>query len=297
MSVDENASYQFHFTYKKWLDHIKGVFSKPFDLVRDFLGVIAACWFMLELVVYFAGIERKPVEWSVLVLVLSVILTLILEIKRYYYTCPVGFERLSIEAQRLAHLQTKRWEPNLVKSLLAQKLSPLDIVYKELLNDEVLVAAEPPQSIRWYLKWIESRSNDLIKMVHISTKLMVHKLPKTMDLQEGEIASPDDILVAVESIERFYKDTIEFEKRSRTIFPPEPFRKLHELQFGWTKPIRDAIEGLFRNYQILCEAELDSDTPISLEIIYPAVSLDEYFKEQERIKEKLPNLIEELEDF
>lgn len=223
---------------------------------------------------------------------LSVLVAFGWEVSEYLQSCPDGLENTSPRAQRIAHLQRTKWEFELAKILLAQRLGPIDREYTDLLNNATFVSSERPEDLRAYLRWIGSRHDNLFKMLEVAQQLMLRKLPLALVSTKDKAACPKAILSAVESLVIFYRDTVEFERQSRTVLPPPPFRRLHELQFGWTQPIRDAVLQLFQLMQQICDVDADTNVQIAFTITFPEPPrVNEFCAELNSLETQLPEIL------
>ena len=82
-------------------------------------------------------------------------------------------------------------------------------------------------------------------MISISKRLLLNEFPQSIQSTNDRPADPQTILLSVNTLARFYRDIVEFECSARMVMPSEQLSTLHNMQFGWTEPIRKAVIQIF----------------------------------------------------
>ncbi|MCP4678232.1 MAG: hypothetical protein GY854_22505, partial [Deltaproteobacteria bacterium] len=238
--ITENAA-TFAFSYKTLWDHTVGVLSRPLALVTFASASFGGLWSIYEASVSSLNLQANRLVAYAWILGIAVVCSVIARIWAYINTCPDGLEDLSPAARRVAHLQRTKWEFRFAKSVLAQLISPIDREWQDIRNDNVYMVATPPRDCRSYFKWLSGRTENLFRMLRVAKKTMLFEIPKALTSTEEEHAGPKKILDSLQTITQLYRESVAFEKSSLAIIPPEEFEKVHELQAGWSEPIRDAV--------------------------------------------------------
>lgn len=283
----------FQFSYKTWWDHVRGVFSQPLRLLAVTVAVFGTLWTIGEASIQF--LELNPRGWTSYFILcgFSLVAGLTWQVYRYINICPDGLEATSRRARRIAHLQRPKWEFAFAKILLAERVGPIDRECSDLLSGNVFVYATKPRDFMEYFRWLQSRTDNLLRMLEVAKFLLLQELPSAMRSTAEQHASPERLLAAVESIERFYRETVEFERSSHAIIPPEDWRKLHNLQVGWAEPIRDAVLQMFRFLQQMTELDPTKESNVQFTIEFKeSPHVDEYCNELSRLQSRLPELPE-----
>lgn len=181
---------------------------------------------------------------------------------RYVHITPKGFESESRMIQKLAHLKRPRWEYKLGLSLLQDRLSPTDRKLSELLAGRYYVPISRKPENHEYMKWLMMRPANLLRMVEVAKTLLIFDLPKAMMATGNSEVCPQQILQSVERINQFYHQTYEFELDGFSIEPPEGFKKIHQIQSGWTQVIREGVHQMFDFLQQVIDANLKKKTAL-----------------------------------
>ncbi|NQT20907.1 MAG: hypothetical protein HQ592_14465 [Planctomycetes bacterium] len=284
----------FHFSHKTWWHHVRGVFGRPLELLGAITAIFGTLWTVGEASIQL--LEFNPRGWySYLALFASSLFGAIAwQVYRYVNLCPPGLEGTSRKARRIAHLQRPKWEFALAKALLAERVAPIDRECGDLLDGNVFVLATKPRDFMDYFRWLQSRTDNLSRMLEAAKFLLLHQLPSSMQSSAESHALPDRILAAVDAVARFYRETVEFERSSHAIIPPDDFVKLHRLQLGWAEPIRGGVLQMFRFLHRMCELDPDKEETVQFTIEFKEPpNVDEYCAELGRLESRLPEILDD----
>ena len=137
----------FTFNYKSSWEHICSVFARPLQIIGTFVGIFGAFWMLYEASV--SSLELSPNRFFpyLAFLGISVVAALGVRVYQYVNEIPDGLESVNRTAQRIAQLRRPLWEFRFAKSVLAEKLSPIDNECSDLLNGNVFVHASQPNDI------------------------------------------------------------------------------------------------------------------------------------------------------
>ena len=282
----------YRFSYKSTWDHIKGVLSSPVELLLVTVGAFGSFWLVIETVNYFLNVDLRGWKTYSAIAFASVLIGLGERIVHYLLSYPEGFAKATARAKWLAQVQPTKWEFKLAQVLLAERIGPLDRELDDLNSRRAFVPGSKPRDFIEYFRWMESRVPNLERMLDVAKALMLDELPRALTSTEEKPASPMTILACVEGIERLYRDTITFERSSKSIIPPDRCAKLHELQLGWTEPIRDGIRQLFVFLQQVNELDPSADSSLQFSITFKDVpGIEEFSSEMDRLTPFLPELM------
>lgn len=283
----------FSFSYKSLWEHSIGVLSRPLALVTFASASFGGLWSIFEASVGSLDVQaNRPVAYA-WIIAIAAASSIIARIWTYVNACPDGLEHLSPRARRIAHLQGTKWEFRFAKSVLAQLISPVDREWQDIRNENVYIVATPPRDLRTYFQWLTGRPENMYRMLRVAKKTMLLDFPRSLTSTTAERADPKRILDSLETITHLYRESVAFEKDSLAIIPPEEFATVHELQIGWSEPIRDAVHQLFEFLQIVCDADPATDTNLAFEITFEGPpNVDEFCGELDRVERLLPQLME-----
>lgn len=294
--MDEKPGFsgQCTFHYKSYWTHLRDFAKSPLPIVRVAIYIFGVLCMFSEAAIQF--VDASPRGWQAYCVLIAVSLvgSLVGNGYRYSNRVPDGFENVSCNASRIAHWQRPRWECQLAKTLLAQKLGPFDRELHDLNAGRSFVIADMPESLQAYMRWARTRAPNLMNMLAVAHELLVKEFPAAVLSTRETPAQPQSILEAVETLARFYGESVAFERAARSVMPSEALQRLHELQLGWSEPIRDGVHQLFEFLQQISECDLKADSQISFEITFAEPpNVEEYCQEIARLEPSIPELEEE----
>ncbi len=182
----------------------------------------------------------------------------------YLLTVPEGLENVSRKARRIAHLQRPRWQFQFAKYLLAERLGPIDRELRDLQANRSFVVSYKPKTLQDYIEWSQSRIQNLLKMLHVAKEVIIQHFPAAINSSEDKPVEPRAVLDAVDTLTRFYTETIEFDRSLRAVMPNESVNATHEMMFTWSSPIRNAVHEVFRYLQQIIDTPKSSTVHFNL---------------------------------
>lgn len=280
--VSKTATYSL--THRSFVDHVCGYFNSPSEFAIVFFATLTGTWGLIELLTFFLGIdndERKLLELSWLAL-FSLAVSLAVRLFRYPKDFPHDTDHLPEKARSLAHLRPKRWEFKFAQTLLHSRVVPIDRRYSEYISGEAYSCATRMASGSEYVDHIQVRLANVDRLLKVAASLICSRFPETLAEDLPPIEKANNIAHAIDAIERFYSDSVEFEHTANVLIPPEGFEKLHGLQKNWTQPLRDGIADLLRWLQAMADAEDDTFIEFKISLAEPP-NMDQFCKEFERM--------------
>jgi len=257
---------EFAFSYKSCWEHVRDFLCRPIPILAAAVASFGVLWTFGEASIQFT--EANPRGWLSygILIAASVLASFVWNGCLYIRRVPEGFENVSASAQRIAHLQRPLWEFQLAKSLLAQKLAPFESELRDMEAGREFVMAEKPDSLQAYMHWAGTRPDNLFNMLDVAKQLLLNDFPASLQSTPGTPADPKQILSSVNTLGRFYGETVAFERTSRAVMPSEDLKELHKLQYGWSDEIRIGVRQLFQFLQLMCDCNPDGDNHIKFEI-------------------------------
>lgn len=232
------------FTKKGIFDHAKGIVAKWRQWSLTAVAIFGVLTASFEAFAYFFDADLRSVRLYIAAIFLSLFGALFRTIYSYIHDCPGGFERESVAAKRIAQMQRPRWEHDLARQLLSDKLLELDEELKAVDDGRVFVIIKKKPEIHEYVHWVEMAFPNLLRMISIANQLLIIDLPKALGSEDDD-SKPQQILSVVNRIRELYMETVAFERSRRSVEPPAGAERLHEFQLGWSSPIRDGIHRMF----------------------------------------------------
>lgn len=217
-----------------------------------------------------------------------IFISFIVSISRCIYSyrtaIPVGLEGESNHVHRIARDKKHFWEYALFYQLLNDRVSAIDQELNDILRGKVHVKVLRSLSDDEYVKWLQLRPENLLKIVEVAKRLLIIELGHTL-------SSSDDIEVDHKRLLRFsnlvsdlYRELYEYEIEGRQILVPDDFRLLHEIQSDWVASIRDGINQMITIVNGIASRDKNDRSPIKGTIIFEEPPrIEEFNSELQRV--------------
>lgn len=288
MDAPNSSSGVFRFHYKSFFDHLCGICGYWKSWLLGAFATFATLWMVTGVVMYFLDSEYRELYLLIILILISFALATTAEIYRYLRAIPSGLESESKLAQKIAHFQRTKWEFRLAQILLKEKLSPIDKELEDLLNNRAFVSARRISEMQAYFDWLQARPTNLKRMLNVSIQLVITDLMDALHLDREEAPSPTAIIDATNRIKTLYGDTVAFEREGHAIIPPDGLEKAHELQLGWSAPIRDGVYQMFEFFDKVIALDPKEDSVLNFTIKFEEPpNLDDYCAELDRLQAKM----------
>jgi hypothetical protein len=289
VDTDNSSGRAFRFSYKTALDHARGLLKFWKSWVSVAAVVFGALWGLLAASIHLLGFHIHGWPAYVIMVAASLAPATALTLRRYINSVPDGLENESKAARRIAHLRRDMWEFRLARQLLRDKLSRLDQELDDLLSGRVYVPAQGPGSVSAYMRWLTARPGNLMRMVDVAKRLLIHDLPAAVQPRRERVAVPAEITDVTNKIRSLYAETIAFEREGRAITPCESFDRAHELQLGWAAPIRHAVQQIFKILDQIISVDLSHTASLAFQIVFETPpGVDEFCEELDRLSASFP---------
>ena len=273
------------FTRKGVRDHARGLvsLSRPFLLAA--LAVFGAIWTCFEAPAYFLHANLSGGSFYLGAIAASILAAAAWTTREYLNICPPGFELESKRTQRIAHVQRTKWEHALARQLLGEVLLDLDDELAALSEGRVFVPIEKRPHLAEYMRWVNLGPTNMLRMIDVAKKLLVLDLPSVLGSPDDP-AKPQKIRKVVYRIRDLYKETVAFECSRRSVAPPEGAERRHELQFGWTDPVRDGVRQMFEFFDRILSLDSLTDQTVSFTVTMDEPdNIQEFCDELSRVRD------------
>ena len=273
---------------KRWYRHLLSSITPPWSLFASGFGVFVTFWTIIEATAFFdeqSGNRIQQWDFYLYLATISLLIGYGLVFWKYWRGCPSPAERFPRTAQVVSRRQQLGWEYQLAQLFFVHRIVPLNAYLNDLFEGTAFVAQVVCETQDEFCEHASLHFRNLEKM-GITAKRVFSVFLRAF---EGKISADERIRQsdeAVAKIERLYRDTIEFEVGLRKIAPQDGFERLHELQLGWSQPIRDAFQELLIFLQKARDAFAteEENLEISHKVeLQPPDSLDEFTKELARL--------------
>ncbi|MRS13274.1 MAG: hypothetical protein EG823_09465 [Actinobacteria bacterium] len=272
------------FTRKSVGEHVLGLLRRWHSLLLTALAIFGVIWTMFEAPAYLLDADLRGARFYFGAVLASLLASVMWTVRQYLNDWPEGFEHESKAAKRIAHLQRTRWEHRLARQLLNDVLADLDDELGALLDGKVFVPITSNPDFAGYISWVGLAPASLLNMIDVAQQLVVMDLPSQLgaaDLKTKE----QGIRSAVYRIRDLYEATVEFERSRRAVQPPEGAERLHELQLGWTEPVRESVKQTFDFIDKVLATPSKGNHEVSFTVVIREPdNMDEFGRELKRLE-------------
>ena len=257
------------------------------------IAVFGVVWTFVESSNFFLNIDLSGVYFYSVLGLISLISATAHATLSYLNTSPVEIENLPKKIQRIAIFKKPFWEYRFTHALLKEKLSKIDERLSGVLNGQVYIEITRKPKIQDYLEWIQLRPTNLLNMVDIAKHLLVYELPSAIAKTKDSEISIEKLIGCIERIKDVYQQTCDYEINGRRIEPPDGLKKIHNLQNGWSKVIRDGIVQILKFLEDVSNLDRKKlKKPIEFTIIFnEAEGIKEFEFEMQKLDKSLPGLL------
>jgi hypothetical protein len=290
-----SSSIEYTPVYKHILNTLKSRWKK---ILLTTIAVFSVSWTVINSSGYFLKIDFSGFNLFILLALLSIIFAFIHTIFIYISTPPPGLEGLPYDIQRIAILKKPFWEYRFAHDLLKFKLLEIDTYLNGIQKGQIYIEVTQRPTIKEYIDWFLLRPVNLLKMIEIIKNLLLKDLPACLINNNENKVYFEKIILCIENIKNLYQNACNYEIEGRKIEPPEVFSKIHKIQSGWSKEIRNgivqALEFLTKIYTMDKKGlkHLSKDNPVYYRITFnEPEGLDEALEEIKKIERKLPELM------
>lgn len=266
------------FTRKSFFDHVVGVAHKWRTFLLTAVAIFGV-WMTAEAPAYFLDAALRDGSFYLGGVTISLAGALFWTIRAYLRDCPVGLEHESPNARRIAQVQRARWEYRLARQLLQDVLLDLDDELAALADGRVFVPVERKPDPTDYAEWAGLGPANVLRMLEVAQQLLVLDLPTALGSPDND-GKPREIRNVVYRIRDLYRATLAFEQSRRSVEPPEGAERLHELQFGWTDPVRDGVRQMFGFFEAVLDLESIKDAEVAYTVTMDSPANVQKFNEE-----------------
>jgi hypothetical protein len=225
---------------------------------------------------------------TISILIISLFFSIVRIFQKHNDTIPKGFEKEPKSAQRIANRMGFLWGFKLALILLKEKIFTTDNSLSDILENRTFVPITKSLSLPEYIEWIKLRPTNVLLMVETLKKLFFTDLVNLITHPDGDAGAPLKILNATERVGKLYARTVEFEIESRSIQPPAGFARIHEIQKGWTKPVRQGINQMINCLEKAAQTKKGKELKIEIDIKLEAPdAIPEFNEELNRISREI----------
>lgn len=139
-------------------------------------------------------------------------------------------------------------------------------------------------SIEQYSDWLQTRPENLLRIVSAAKQLLIFDLIESMHTDESNEIDYHNLIRIIELIKNIYKSAYEFEVEGREMKIPKEFETVHEIQAGWASVIRDGFHQMLEILQSVATRDKGDLSPVDKTIVFEEPPrIEEFCEELEKI--------------
>lgn len=180
-----------------------------------------------------------------------------------------AFQNETEYALKLAFKHSEHWEHLLIAELLQGKLAKIRRDFSDLERGLIYRKSVNMKSDE-FLSWLIARCNDFCALITLLGVAVTEEIPMSCG-EVGESGDPLEIQRAVNRIADACNNLLEWEIDFRTVIPPDSFKHLKGMMFGWTLGTFEQIESIPQQILNVFEKDnLEGQHTISIEFSSPS---------------------------
>lgn len=229
------GSHTFSFTEKTWYEHLWEYCKGIPNGLSTFATVVVSMWAVAEVIMRASG-ERVPLDElaiPILVLAFAVLLYRTYCSKRDYV--PDALVGESESTKSIFRKQKSGWNFALAKRILEERIQEADAAMERIDKGSEFIA---PRHMNYddYVEWLQTRPELMLRMVRSAALLCTQEVPVALGSTEGEGDLPA-LKREVLALAAMYENAKDVEIEWHGVVPPDEFKHVHEMVYGWTTPM------------------------------------------------------------
>jgi hypothetical protein len=276
--------------YNRRRDHIKDFFLSQWTRFPIYLaGLFTGIWTLIGVIDFFyTNLNLNNIFVLFSGLLVALFFSLIRCIYIYRNTVPDGLENESSEIQKIAFSKKPYWEYAMAYELVKSRIHDIDQKLEDVISNRVHIKITRTMSEEQYADWLQTRPDNLLRIVAVSKQLLIFDLIEAMHAEEENKVDYCTFKRVAELIKDAYKSCYDFEVEGREISIPEGFGVVHELQTEWASVVRDGFHQMLEFLQSVAARSKEDRSPLDMTIFFRELPrLDEFSEELEKISHEI----------
>ncbi|WP_101675526.1 hypothetical protein [Alloalcanivorax mobilis] len=273
-------------TYMPWYEHVKEfLLSQCKSISIYWVGLFGAFWGLVEAASFFLSeFDLSNIYILSIGLGIGFAGALFRCLHLYRSTVPAGLALESDKVHKIAFSKKHYWEYTLALELVKSRIQRIDGNLKDVICDRVHINITKTMDVRQYIDWLETRPENLRRIVAVAKQLLIFDLVEAMHADESNEVDYHNLVRVVDLIGDIYKSAYDFEVEGREIKIPEGFEVVHEIQAGWVSVVRDGFHQMLDILGSVANRQKGDFSPIDKTIVFEELPrVDEFGDELERI--------------
>lgn len=290
MADDENIvenKKTISFTYMTWLDHARAFFQVQWKKLAIYsIAIFGVMWGVIEAASFFAPNSNLGNSYILSCIIsLCALISLSRCIHDYKNRVPIGLEKESSTAHKIAINKKHFWEYALAKQLIENRIKHIDDELDDITRNRTHVKITRKLDIEEYIQWMQTRPQNLLGFIKTAQQLLIFDLIHAIHTDEDNEADLKNLVKVANLVEDLYRSIYDYEIEGREIIVPEEFELAHEIQSTWGCVTRDSFHQMLKILNGVATRNKNDLSPIRETITFEKPPrLDEYISEVDKIR-------------
>lgn len=271
--MSDDGEYHGHhtvsFSQTTWTDRLKKFIPYLPREVPLFGAVTISIWGVAEVLSELGGAALSLKNLAAPALITAFVAATYKAVQKYRAHVPETLVSESKASRSIYRKGECGWQFALALQMLRERTDNFDRALGRIENGAHF--AQPQHlDTREYMKWLARRPEVLTRLLRAVAVQCVSEIPSILATTKDESSFPE-LKDSVDQLSLLYKETVDFELASRSTHPPSELVEVHEMIFGWSRPIRSGIQEFMEVLKALSEIDAKelrrgTATPPSFEI-------------------------------
>ncbi|HET7161323.1 MAG TPA: hypothetical protein VFI32_01440 [Rhodanobacteraceae bacterium] len=272
--MESNGDYEERHTVKfietRWHDRLRKFLPFLPKEIPLFAAVTISFWGVAEVLSQIGGEVLSLRNLAIPALATALSAAVYKAIKKFRAHVPESLSTESKASQSIYRKGKRGWQFALALQMLEERINSSDLSLQRIESGASFIAPQHLDEME-YVDWIKRRPEILIRLLRAVAIQSTHELPTILSDPSSKnfLIDLKDSIIQLASL---YKETVDFELKSRSVSPPDNFEKAHAMIYGWSGAIRNGIReflGVLKQISVL-----DPNDPKNRESVPPSFAIE-----------------------
>ena len=270
------------FTQTTWVDRLKEFAPYLPKEIPIFGAVTISIWGVAEVLSEVGGEALSLKNLAGPALITASVVAIYKAVKKYRDYVPESLASESKISRSIFRKGVCGWQFAMALQMLSERTDNFDRMLGRIESGAYFAQPQHFDTAE-YMKWLARRPEVLSRLLRAVALQCVSELPSILATTRDESSFPE-LKDSVDQLSMLYKETVDFELASRSTHPPDELADVHEMIFGWSRPIRAGIQEFMEVLRAISvidakDVKRGTVTPPSFQIKFEAPpNIDEFVR-------------------
>lgn len=227
------------FSQISWTERLRKCFPYLPREIPLFATVVVSFWGVAEVLSQLGGETLNLKHLAAPALVTAFVVVVYKAIQKFRAYVPESLVSESKITQSIFRKGKCGWQFALALQMLNERAESYDRTLVRVENGAHFVYPRHIDNAE-YIDWLKERPEVLSRLIRAVAIQCVSEIPLILATIKDELSLPElkDSVIQLSSL---YKEAVDFEVQSHSTHPPDKLIEVHEMTYGWSKPIRLGI--------------------------------------------------------